>query len=541
MNSPADLLLTKGGDWETPPGRSSRSKTGLPLTVLQQSSKRLQVVCVTLFGLVAFGWFAGNLIEGQLVGEFETPLQWAPPIVMLSASLIVFGLARSQWLTASAVITVGLAYEVVIAFCIPISEYYNAFRGVDPLYISGDLVGLSPVALWMIFFTVLVPSKPRNALIALTLSGSAVPITIGLLAGYGNAPALPAMNFATIFVLPYVACIVMSYIAARIIYRLGADISRAQAMGSYYLQELIGRGGMGEVWRAEHKMLARPAAIKLIRSDFIGSEPGAVQRALTRFEREAQVTASLQSPHTVELYDYGISDDGTFYYVMELLDGVDLESLVNRSGPLAAERVVYILRQACHSLGEAHRKNLIHRDIKPANVFLCQRAFEYDFVKVLDFGLVKPGSTVEARPAKPVTEAGTVAGTPDYMAPELAVGEETIDGRSDIYSLGCVAYWLLTGRRVFEKETSVAKIAAHINTPAEAPSAGTELPVPAELDSLVLACLSKDPADRPEAAEDLDLALAEIGTETPWTQERAAEWWRLHVPTSDSHQVLPDT
>jgi serine/threonine-protein kinase len=531
MSGPGELLLSKGGGGETPPGRASRSKTGLPLTVLQQASKRLQVVCITLFGLVAIGWFAGNLIEGQLAGEFETPLQWAPPIVMLSASLIVLGLARSQRLTASAVITVGLAFQVVIAFCIPISEYYNAFPGVDPAYISGDLVGLSPVALWMLFFTVLVPSKPRNALIALTLSGSAVPVTIGLLARYGNAPALPTMNFISIFVTPYVACIVVSYIAARIIYRLGTDISRAQAMGSYHLLELIGRGGMGEVWRAEHNMLARPAAIKLIRSNVIGSEPDSVQRALTRFEREAQVTASLQSPHTVGLYDYGTSEDGTLYYVMELLEGVDLESLVGRSGPLAAERVVYILRQACHSLGEAHRKNLIHRDIKPANLFLCRRAFKYDFVKVLDFGLVKPGSTSEPRRTRPVTEAGTVAGTPDYMAPELAVGDEAVDGRADIYSLGCVAYWLLTGRRVFEKETAVAKIAAHISTPPLAPSAGTELPVPAELDSLVLACLAKHPADRPQAAEDLDRALEAIGTETPWTQDRAAEWWRLHAPS----------
>ncbi len=276
-------------------------------------------------------------------------------------------------------------------------------------------------------------------------------------------------------------------------------------------------------------MLARPAAIKLIRRDAIGSDPNAVQRALDRFEREAQVTASLQSPHTVDLYDYGISEDGAFYYVMELLEGVDLESLVSRSGPLAAERVVYILRQACLSLSEAHRRDLVHRDIKPSNIFLCQRAYKYDFVKVLDFGLVKPGS-VESREERRVTETGAVAGTPDFIAPEQAAGDvELIDARSDIYSLGCVAFWLLTGRRLFEKDTAIATIVAHINAAPAAPSTRAELPIPAELDSLVLACLSKDPADRPESADQLERALSQIGTETPWTQERAEQWWRLHL------------
>jgi hypothetical protein len=326
MIGAGDLQLTKGDGWESPAERPGRSETGLPLTLLRQSSTRLQVVCLVVFALVAVGWLAGNWIEGELAGEFRTPLQWAPPMVMLSASLIVFGLARSRWLTPASVITVGLVYQVVISFCIPLSQYYDTFQGVEAQYLSGDLVGVSPVALWMLFFTVVVPSRPRNALIALTLSGAAVPITIGLLAGSGNAPVLPLPDFTAVFVFPYVTCVALSYIAARIIYRLGTDIRRARELGSYHLLEPIGRGGMGEVWRAEHNMLARPAAIKLIRRDVIGSDPSAVHRALARFEREAQVTASLQSPHTVGLYDYGISEDGTLYYVMELLEGVDLRA-----------------------------------------------------------------------------------------------------------------------------------------------------------------------------------------------------------------------
>ncbi|UCF19781.1 MAG: serine/threonine protein kinase [Gemmatimonadota bacterium] len=540
MKGPGDLLLTKGGDFPSLSGPGGRSATGLPLTLLRQSSKRLQAVSLTVVILLATGWLAANFIEGELAYEFQTPLQWAPPTLMLVASLIIFILARSSWLTPAGVITVGLVYEVIVSFCIALGQYYGTFTGLEARYISGDLVGVSAVALWMLFFTVLVPSKPSHALIALTLSGSAVPITVALLIRFGDAPAMPLRDFAFVFVYGYVASIILSYIAARIIYRLGTDIRRAREMGSYHLLDLIGRGGMGEVWRAEHNMLARPAAIKLISRGAVAAEPSAMDNILTRFEREAQVTASLQSPHTVELYDFGISEQGTFYYVMELLDGIDLESLVRRLGPLAPERVVHILRQTCLSLGEAHRRELVHRDIKPANLFLCQRAFEYDFVKVLDFGLVKHGSKFEVQAGEPVTKAGTVPGTPAYMAPEMALGKGEIDGRADIYALGCVAYWLLTGRRVFEEDTPVATLLAHVNTAPLPPSARTDLPIPAELESLVLACLSKDPAKRPQSAEELGRRLDETGLQALWTSDRAREWWSINFPLNSSSTAAAD-
>jgi serine/threonine-protein kinase len=320
-----------------------------------------------------------------------------------------------------------------------------------------------------------------------------------------------------------------SYIAARIIYGLGRDILRAQELGSYNLRELIGRGGMGEVWRASHNMLARPAAIKLIRSDTLGMQPAGLDVAQARFEREAQVTASLQSSHTVDLYDYGVSDDGSFYYVMELLDGLDLESLVERFGPLPAERVIHILLQACLSLGEAHRRGLIHRDLKPANLFLCQRAFEHDFLKVLDFGLVRYSALASER-EESVTKTGLFAGTPAYMAPEMAMGADDLDERADIYALGCVAYRLLSGHSVFEESNPVATMFAHVNKSPQPPSAVSELAIPPELDAVVLACLSKDPDGRPSTAEDLARELREIGLPQPWTRERAAAWWRTHLP-----------
>jgi hypothetical protein len=529
MSDSDRLLMTKGYGLPTPSRRTGRSRPGLPLSLLRKASKRLQIICVVLFVTLAFNWLGANWVEGQLASEFSNPLQFGPGMTMMVASLLVFGLVRSSRLSPSAVIAVGLAFQVVVSFCIPISHLYGAFYGLEAERLTSDLVGLSSVAIWMLFFAVVFPSRPRHALIALTLSGSAVPVTVALLIRFSNMPTLETGQFLGLFVIPYVFIAALSYIAARIIYGLGRDILRAEELGSYHLGELLGRGGMGEVWRASHSMLARPAAIKLIRTDTLDSEPGAVETALNRFEREAQATASLQSPHTVELYDYGVSDDGSFYYVMELLNGIDLESLVERFGPLPAERVVHILRQACLSLGEAHRRGLIHRDLKPANLYLCQHAFEPDFLKVLDFGLVRH-SALAPQPESAVTKTGLLAGTPSYMAPEMAMGDENIDGRADIYALACVAYKLLTGRHVFEEKNVVATVFAHVNTPPQSPSAVSELPIPPELDALILACLSKAPEDRPQTAEDLVLELERISLAEPWTRESAATWWRTHLP-----------
>src|SRR5206468_1620159 len=224
---------------------------------------------------------------------------------------------------------------------------------------------------------------------------------------------------------------------------------RMEDIGSYTLDSRLGTGGMGEVWKAKHKLLAREAAIKLIRPQVLQSSTGRQEFLLRkRFEREAQVTASLRSPHTVALYDFGHAKDGSFYYVMELLDGIDLETLVDQYGPMDPGRVVHILYQACKSLEEAHKAGLIHRDIKPRNILLCKLGLEYDFAKVLDFGLVKslrPTDVAESM----LTVEGVITGTPAYLAPEIALGNRDIDGRADLYSLGCVAYFLLTGLLVF--------------------------------------------------------------------------------------------
>ena len=259
-----------------------------------------------------------------------------------------------------------------------------------------------------------------------------------------------------------------------------------------------------------------------------GSGSGGTAAAIRRFEREAQVTAQLRSPHTVNLFDFGASDDGSFYYVMELLEEFDAEALVRRFGPIPPERAIYVLQQICHSLSEAESRGLVHRDIKPANIFLCRYGEDYDFVKVLDFGIVKAANDVtDTRPA--ITIDHTIQGTPAYIAPEQALGTE-IDNRSDIYATGCVAYWLLTGQTVFAGETPLAVIMHHVHTPPVPPSVRSELPIPAALETLVLSCLAKNPADRPQSAKELSRRLAALETATAWSEERAREWWTRTAP-----------
>jgi eukaryotic-like serine/threonine-protein kinase len=286
-------------------------------------------------------------------------------------------------------------------------------------------------------------------------------------------------------------------------------VGRARELGSYRLGELLGRGGMGEVYLATHRMLARPAAIKLIRAEALAGEDGTkAQLATARFRREAEAAARLKSPHTVQLYDFGVTDEGRLYLVMELLDGLDLDSLVRRDGPLTAARVVHILRQVCESLEEAHDVGLVHRDIKPANIHLGRIGREADFVKVLDFGLVKSieGTGDDDHLA---TVAGMTLGTPAYMAPEM-VQSETIDGRADLYSLGCVAYFLLTGELVFQGETAIQTMFMHMQQAPVPPSERTQNPIPPALERLILTCLAKQPEDRPGSASDLAAGLAQV-------------------------------
>jgi serine/threonine-protein kinase len=326
--------------------------------------------------------------------------------------------------------------------------------------------------------------------------------------------------------------VAVSVVVARVVSGLTQQVARAREMGSYQVGDLIGRGGMGEVYKATHRMLARPAAIKLIRPEIMAARHGEqAALAIERFRREAKAAAQLQSPHTVGLYDFGTTEDGTLYFAMELLEGMDLESLVRQSGPLPAARVVHILRQVCESLEEAHATGLVHRDIKPANIHIGRFGLRDDFVKVLDFGLVT--STGAARVTSPLaTSAGTIPGTPAYMAPEMALGE-AVDGRADIYALGCVAYYLLTGQLVFASDNAMKNLVRRLQEDPVRPSERTGQPIPADLEALVLRCLAKHPASRPATAGVLGQLLAAL-TIPAWTDDQAKQWWAAHTPQTAS-------
>jgi len=302
--------------------------------------------------------------------------------------------------------------------------------------------------------------------------------------------------------------------------------------GQYTLKRKIAEGGMGEVWLADHKLLARRAAVKLIRSEKredCGN--GSARRARELFVREAQAISALRSPHTVELYDFGLTPDGHYYYVMEHLEGLNLATLTNDHGPLPADRAIFLLRQVCGALQEAHRSGLVHGDIKPANILSCCMGGSYDFVKVLDFGLVRRDSSQDL--SDEPTLDGVTPGTPAFMPPEIAIGRKRIDGRSDIYALGCVAYFLLTGTHVFSGDTAVATVVDHVQKAPVPPSQRTENVIPEALERIIMRCLEKDVEDRFQSAEELSCALAAVPLRRPWNNARAGQWWRLAAAGTD--------
>jgi hypothetical protein len=315
------------------------------------------------------------------------------------------------------------------------------------------------------------------------------------------------------------AGIVVTWLLRRALRRsVGAAMARARRLGQYQLREQIGSGGMGRVYRAWHVLLRRPTAIKLLHG---GRSDPVAQR---RFEREVRLTSQLTHPNTIAIFDYGHTPDGVFYYAMEYLDGVDLQRLVEATGPLPPSRVIHILRQACESLAEAHALGLIHRDVKPANLILCERGRRLDVVKVLDFGLVKDLVHVDVD----LTNPHAVAGTPLYTSPEALTDPEQVGPASDLYALGAVAYFLLTGRTVFEGRVAVAVWAQHVNAQPLPPSTHVA-GIPADVEAIVLRCLAKAPEDRPASAEALGQALAACADAERWTQDDARRWWEARA------------
>lgn len=495
----------------------TRSTGSLSAEVLGRSARRLGILALLYaftFFMAAFFPIPFNPVHREMV--FHHPIHWVPALSSIVVALVVWAVAMRPGLPVPTVLNIGYAFEIVGSYGIAAAEFLEPSR-LD----MGGWTGLSWVAIWTLLFAVMFPARPAKALMVTLASVSAPPVVIGAMVASGRTSFQPsAGDFFFWVVFPYLLVTVMTYVGARLTYSLGRAVTEARELGSYRLVERLGGGGMGEVWRAEHRLLARPAAIKLIHS----VTGGASEEAIRRFEREAQVTACLTSPHTVSLFDFGVADDGSFYYVMELLDGMDLQALVENYGPLPPERVVYLLRQVCHSLAEAEMHGLVHRDIKPANLFLCRYGGEYDFVKVLDFGIVKEAPDIMQTGALALTRDNLLRGTPGYMAPEQALGNAPVDRRADIYAVGCVAYYLLTGATVFSGDTPMAVVVHHAHTPPGAPSAKAP-DIPPALDALVLECLAKNPADRPQSARELAPRLDAVPLATPWTDDRAREWW----------------
>jgi hypothetical protein len=442
-------------------------------------------------------------------------------VTAISSGIGVFFLMRSPRLSGDRKLAIGLVFEVLGALLIAMSEW------VIPMGPDERIRGFSAISAWVLIFGMAVPANWSKATIAALLSASMTGLGLMLNVWLLNIPVPTAAQVA-IWMVPTTIFATIGILLSRLMYQMGIRMSREKELGSYELIEKLGAGGMGEVWRARHRMLAREAAIKLIAPPAVTKNSAeAMSVVRMRFEREAKATAGLRSPHTVTIFDYGMTENGALYYVMEIVNGIDLETLVERFGPVPAGRAIWLLRQICRSLEEAHAVGLTHRDIKPRNIMVSQCGVDCDFAKVLDFGLVK---AIEDAESAKLTREGMTTGTPAYMAPELAMGSGNVDARADIYALGCVGYWLLTGRTVFEAPSGMAMALAHVQNEPLPPSQRTELPLPSELDELLLACLAKDPAGRPPSARALRSRLEAAPASRDWNEDAAHRWWQRHAP-----------
>ena len=506
----------------TPP--SHGSTTGrLPDDVVAEQARRARLFS----GIGAFLWSFGLSMETIFI-----PWTGGPPPMTRVVAIEIVGVATAVamylWLRfgnlpPQKAANAGLYVLLINAFQVSVLESVNL----------GHLVHAMGHPSWLgiviLLSAMIVPSSPRRTLIG-SLVAATMPVVVSTTL-YLAGLTLPSLDTLLVMYLPNYVWAAVATLPATQFHRMGRSLKEARELGSYELIEQLGAGGMGAVWRAKHRLLARDAAVKLVRPEALGDTDTAAQAQLRRFEREAQATALLQSQHSIRLFDFGSTQDGSFYYVMELLEGRDLESLIKEFGPLSPERAMHLLQQICHSLAEAHARGLVHRDIKPANIFVCRMGLEFDFIKVLDFGLVQ---TRRADPAAAVTEtlvtAQQLIGTPAYMAPEIILGRTDIDRRADVYAIGCVAIFMLTGTRVFQDGNQMQVLVDHVHTAPVSPSRRLTQPLPSALDELVLDCLRKNPEERPRDAADLLCRINEIRLGGRWSNEQARLWWEAKLP-----------
>jgi serine/threonine-protein kinase len=414
------------------------------------------------------------------------------------------------WLDASLIILV-----CTIAAVIPLSATPEAARSTPYAAMT-----VNPTLLFLLIHAGMIPMTKRRTAVVHGIAGLVVGAFLVLYVV--KYPWLAAGMRPLWFELMWLGFFVAASIyLSGVIWGLREQVHDALQIGQYRLEEKLGEGGMGMVYRASHAMLRRDTAIKLLPPDKGGEE------SITRFEREVRITAQLTHPNTVSIYDYGRTPDGIFYYAMELLDGVDLEKMVALDGPQPPARVVHILRQVCGALTEAHAHGLIHRDIKPANIILCERGGVRDVAKVVDFGLVKAVAAPDPEQAK-LTGINQITGTPHYIAPEAITDPDSVDARSDIYALGATAFFLLTGEEVFRGKGIVEVCSQHLHKEPDSPSQRRGEPVGDALEAAIMQCLSKAPEDRPPSATALAQLLADGSGLEAWGPEDAAKWWSEH-------------
>jgi serine/threonine-protein kinase len=507
----------------TPPAPDSRGSGPLPSDVVSEQAKRI----VLFAGVAAFFWSFGLSMDAVVlpatVGARAPFAALVVEVVAVAVTIGVFLYLRFAHVMPHAQCAAGLWVMLLNALLITALELAN-------LEMVEHAIGHpSWIAILILTAAMIMPATPRRTLIGSLIAASMGPAGMAGLALFDST--VPPLSTVIVLYLPNFIWAIVATLPSAMFQRMGRQLREARELGSYELIAQLGAGGMGTVWRARHRLLAREAAVKLVRPEALGDTESAAQAQLRRFEREAQATALLQSQHSIRLFDFGTTEDGSFYYVMELLNGRDLESLIKEFGPLPPERAIYLLRQLCHSLAEAHARGMVHRDVKPANIFVCRMGLEFDFVKVLDFGLVQ---TRRHDASTAVTEtfitAQQLIGTPAYMAPEMILGRDDVDRRADVYAIGCVAFYLLTGTRVFQDGNQMQVLVDHVHAEPVPPSSRLGRPLPRDVDALVLDCLRKNPDDRPTDAGELLARIASCHLAGQWSSTHARTWWQARLP-----------
>lgn len=484
--------------------------------------RRLRAVAL-LFTLGFAAFFIRALFY---VGQHETTVDWAVFWAHLGITLLMAMIGLRLCSNCPHLLNHLRAVELLIfgssaAFFVLVSH-----RILTETAHKGYVLPITPIWLLLMFtYALFIPNTLKRAAIPIGLM-AIMPVVLMISCASWHDRFSNVMNNADFgggYLLQTVMFMTLAAVSAiwgaNAMGTLRKEAFEAKQLGQYRLKHEIGKGGMGEVYLAEHLLLKRPCALKLIRADKAGDG-----RALARFEREVKATAKLSHWNTVEIYDYGRADDGTFYYVMEYLPGLNLSQLIEMAGPLPPGRVIHLLTQTCDALAEAHHSGLVHRDIKPANIFAAIRGGIYDVAKLLDFGLAKPLSNITDRS---ITIEGTITGSPLFMSPEQVNGDVQPDARSDIYSLGVVAYYMLTGVPPFDHASPMKVMLAHTRED-PVPLRQHDASIPADLEQVVLRCLEKDPDHRYQDADSLRQALEECKDAGSWTREMAAHWWETH-------------